>query len=467
MATRRLVNVSVKNVSAVDSPANRRRWLIVKAAAPKSENEKQRVAIGKTAWTTAYVNDLPDSAFAVISPGGEKDDEGKTVPRSLRHLPYRNADGEIDLPHLRNALARLNQIEASEADKARARRTLLAAARASGIEAAEKMEHPMTFDDAMLRRRINGLLAALGDHFGALTETLYSVLESTDEDKPASMRTAIQDFTAAVAASLPVMMAELLDQSVEKIGRKISATRLEKLRTLYKTLGEIIAEAEGERHMEKQTKPDAGALARMGQQIAAMFGRVLGADEAAVTALEKAAAGTPEAPIPEAVQTELAKAKADADELRKTNIDLAARLEKAEAATKAATDAAAKLAEAEALRKFADEVSGYKAIGVDPAKDAAILKAIEERVGQEAADRIRELWKAQLAQQNAATLMGEIGATGAGNAPADTAAGEVASRVDAALAKSERLTRDEAMRQVFAADPALYERYRRETLVRV
>jgi hypothetical protein len=293
------------------------------------------------------------------------------------------------------------------------------------------------------------------------------VLESTDEDKPASMRTAIQDFTAAVAASLPVMMAELLDQSVEKVGRKISATRLEKLRTLYKTLGEIIAEAEGERHMEKQTKPDAGALARMGQQIAAMFGRVLGADEAAVTALEKAAAGTPEAPIPEAVQTELAKAKADADELRKTNIDLAARLEKAEAATKAAADAAAKLAEAEALRKFADEVSGYKAIGVDPAKDAAILKAIEERVGQEAADRIRELWKAQLAQQNAATLMGEIGATGAGNAPADTAAGEVASRVDAALAKSERLTRDEAMRQVFAADPALYERYRRETLVRV
>jgi len=28
-------------------------------------------------WTTAYINDLPDSAFALIEPGGEKDEEAK------------------------------------------------------------------------------------------------------------------------------------------------------------------------------------------------------------------------------------------------------------------------------------------------------------------------------------------------------------------------------------------------------
>src|SRR5512143_3222255 len=34
---------------------------------------------------TAEVNDLPDSAFLYVESSGEKDDGGKTVPRSLRH----------------------------------------------------------------------------------------------------------------------------------------------------------------------------------------------------------------------------------------------------------------------------------------------------------------------------------------------------------------------------------------------
>lgn len=63
----------------------------------------------KAAWTAAYINDLPDSAFLYIEDGGEKDEAGKTTPRSLRHFPYKNAAGEVDLPHLRNALARLGQ----------------------------------------------------------------------------------------------------------------------------------------------------------------------------------------------------------------------------------------------------------------------------------------------------------------------------------------------------------------------
>lgn len=57
-------------------------------------------------WDTAYVNDLPDSAFAYIAPGGDKDAEGRTVPRSLRYFPHHDDGGALDLPHLRNALAR-------------------------------------------------------------------------------------------------------------------------------------------------------------------------------------------------------------------------------------------------------------------------------------------------------------------------------------------------------------------------
>ena len=60
-------------------------------------------------WTTKYINDLPDSSFLYIESGGKKDGEGKTTPRALRHFPYKDASGKIDLPHLRNAIARIPQ----------------------------------------------------------------------------------------------------------------------------------------------------------------------------------------------------------------------------------------------------------------------------------------------------------------------------------------------------------------------
>jgi len=82
----------------------------------------------KAVWTRAYINNLPDSAFLYIAPGGKKDDEGKTTPRSLRYFPYRNEKGEVDLPHLRNALARAPQSNLPKAViqrvQARARRIL-------------------------------------------------------------------------------------------------------------------------------------------------------------------------------------------------------------------------------------------------------------------------------------------------------------------------------------------------------
>ena len=62
-------------------------------------------------WTTKYINNLPDSSFAWIAPGGKKDSEGKTTPRSLRHLPYKDSTGKVDAAHTRNALARLGQVK--------------------------------------------------------------------------------------------------------------------------------------------------------------------------------------------------------------------------------------------------------------------------------------------------------------------------------------------------------------------
>jgi len=106
--------------------------------------------VEKAVWSVAYVNDLPDSSFAYIEPGGEKDGEGKTTPRSKRHLPYKDKDGKVDAAHVRNALARLSQTQISAEAKESAHRKLLAAAKSAGVEAeggedkAEKMEKSAT-----------------------------------------------------------------------------------------------------------------------------------------------------------------------------------------------------------------------------------------------------------------------------------------------------------------------------------
>jgi len=91
-------------------------------------------------WTRKYINDLPDECFACIEPGGKKDKDGKTVPRSLRHFPYKNRKLEIDKPHLVNALARLPQSNVSESCKKKAKQTLCRAVRTWNKTHKDKIE---------------------------------------------------------------------------------------------------------------------------------------------------------------------------------------------------------------------------------------------------------------------------------------------------------------------------------------
>ena len=77
------------------------------------------------------INNLPDSDFAYISPGGTKDSEGKTTPRSLRHLPI------PDAAHVRNALARLNQTDIPPAAKKSALAKIKKKAKELGVQVSE------------------------------------------------------------------------------------------------------------------------------------------------------------------------------------------------------------------------------------------------------------------------------------------------------------------------------------------
>jgi hypothetical protein len=65
-------------------------------------------------WSRQYIKQLPDSAFAVV----ESAPEGKT----LRHLPHHDAEGNLDIPHLCNALSRADQVKWRDPTNAEAAR---------------------------------------------------------------------------------------------------------------------------------------------------------------------------------------------------------------------------------------------------------------------------------------------------------------------------------------------------------
>ena len=54
-------------------------------------------------WGRGYIRQLPDSAFAIV----ETSPSGKAV----RHLPHHDVQGNLDVPHLCNAIARLGQVK--------------------------------------------------------------------------------------------------------------------------------------------------------------------------------------------------------------------------------------------------------------------------------------------------------------------------------------------------------------------
>ena len=113
----------------------------------KDFNESDTFEQGnKAEWSTAYINTLEDNCFAVVEPTGEKDNEGRTIPRNARHLPHHakgdgssGTGGTVDPVHLRNALARMNQIKpatdkiSTEALRTKARNHLVAHAKKEGI----------------------------------------------------------------------------------------------------------------------------------------------------------------------------------------------------------------------------------------------------------------------------------------------------------------------------------------------
>jgi HK97 family phage prohead protease len=101
--------------------------------------------------STSDINDLPDSAFAYIEPGGEKDSGGKTTPRSKRHFPVH------DKAHAQNALARMSS--SPFGDKAKA--AILAACKKFGIEVDSSKTSALRPGLELLKRRRGSMIRKL------------------------------------------------------------------------------------------------------------------------------------------------------------------------------------------------------------------------------------------------------------------------------------------------------------------
>jgi len=156
-----------------------------KAFAAVKDLEKRviRLTVSERVWTRAYINDLPDSAFAVILPGGEKDDQGKTAPRSLRKLPHHTPDGSIDRRHLVNANSRLPQSDIPADARAEAERHLDAHKKELGIGPYAGVKEAVEDDVSGLPADVEDLELRVAD-LEDLVKSLPQKVQETLRHKP-------------------------------------------------------------------------------------------------------------------------------------------------------------------------------------------------------------------------------------------------------------------------------------------
>lgn len=89
-----LRDVVLQAATIVTRPAYQGRTRIVAMAAKESPK----------VWSEDYINSLPDSHFLYVESGGEKDSEGRTSPRNLRHFAFRSESGLVTKERLEGVL---------------------------------------------------------------------------------------------------------------------------------------------------------------------------------------------------------------------------------------------------------------------------------------------------------------------------------------------------------------------------
>jgi hypothetical protein len=209
--------------------------------------------LNEAVWTTKAINDLPDSSFAYIEPGGTKDSDGKTTPRSLRHFPFKDADGKLDAPHIRNALARIPQSSLPQDAKDQALAVIKRAAKSAGISVGDAKEAEETdiIEEPMDKPTVNEEAA----QEAVTSETSEEVLE----EAPAAETTEVSEVQAEENPTEPVQD--------EPVAAQVETESVE-AETLEETKGDLTEVTAERDDLAEDVKNFKDILTALGKQIA-------------------------------------------------------------------------------------------------------------------------------------------------------------------------------------------------------
>ncbi len=280
----------------------------------------------------------------------------------------------------------------------------------------------------------------LWDLVWLLRDAIGNTLRDETADRQALIQQSLDEFKGTILAALPAWLAG--NTTVAKVGRKISADRLQRMKDAHQMLGEIIAEAE-----QDTTEPAATKTQKNDNR---------GVDKLPETKIDKAA-------LPEDVRKYL-------EELEKKAQDLEAKGNQVpEEVTKQLDDLKKRADQAEeALRKERDErltkefvakAAGFKNLPVKPEEFGPVMKSLAEKDPENYA-KVEAALKAADEAAGKAGLLGEIGSSAA------PAGGTAMAKLEGAaqeLRKSDpNLSKEQAVAKALEQHPELYEDYIRE-----
>jgi len=230
------------------------------------EEEESNDGVEEAVWSTKFVNNLPDAAFAVILPGGKKDEEGKTKPRSLRKLPHHGMNvrtgrehDTVDLPHLRNALARLPQADIPPALRAKARAHLEAHAKALKIGGRGEMVDDENIQTVQDENSNNEKENKEDEEVKMETEKLRKELEEKD-NKLKELQEKLQKIEEEKLNSLKEEYKQLVTElkvtpsDVSNASEETLKILIENLKSIKKVKEEAETETETEPEVKDETK---------------------------------------------------------------------------------------------------------------------------------------------------------------------------------------------------------------------
>lgn len=311
---------------------------------------------------------------------------------------------------------------------------------------AKDSDHALTFEDALFARKMGEVQHELALRFGALMESVDSVMFSDEPKKKAAVADRVGQFVASVKAAIPDLLKDL-----EKHG---AADILAGLLTLEDV-------DTGDHPMAfKKTDLEGDAL-----KAYELLEESIGTLKKQVEDLTKAAAKPADGDGDGDTQAQtLAKVSDPA---------VRALLKQSFADTKKANERATKAEQtadvekqARLIRVEVDLLKGFRNLTFNPTDDAPhvlLLKAVGE--GKPWARMIQVL-KAADALLKQRPVFREIGkASGDGNA--DSAVAIANAKAAEFISKDNKLDVGKALEKVFAADPDLYNAYRAESELRV